>query len=77
MATYWVVAASYQGYSTLFDEKCEEIVGKPRSGSGLGMGWRDLDWTFDSEAEANEASEQLSRRGIQSTISSYDTEKDQ
>jgi hypothetical protein len=77
MATYWVVATSYQGYSTLFDEKCEEIVGKSRSGSGLGMGWRDLDWTFDSEAEANEASEQLSRRGIQSTISSYDTEKDQ
>jgi hypothetical protein len=75
MATKWVVAISYQGYSVIFDEACEQIVGKPRSGSGLGMGWRDLDWTFDSEAEATEASEQFSMRGIQSNIST--TENDQ
>ena len=68
MTTKWVVVTSYQGYSSSLDSKLEMLVGKLRSGSGFGMGWRDIEWLFDSEDEADAASDRLASAGFQSTI---------
>lgn len=77
MSTLWIVAVSYPGYSTRTDAKLERIVGQPRSGSGMGMGWRDLDWSFDNEVDADKADEALQAAGVQTTRTTYNTENDQ
>lgn len=68
MTTKWVVVTSYQGYSSSFDSKLELVVGKLRDGSGFGMGWRDIEWLFDTEDEAIAASDRLASVGFQSTM---------
>jgi len=53
MAAYWVIEVSYAGFDPMMDAKLEKLAG-PRSGSGFGLGQRDMDWTFMHEEQAEE-----------------------
>lgn len=62
----WQVSTEYpEGeYSAAKDEAIELVVGRVRDSSGCGLGWRDMQWTFDSEADAEKVEEDLEGSGL-------------
>jgi hypothetical protein len=46
---------------SMISDIVEKLVGKERSGSGAGLGFRDMDWNFDTKDEADAAAARVRR----------------
>ena len=68
MAAYWVLDVSYPLDDFSLEEKLRAVVGKEMSGSGAGFGERDLDWTFNSQAEVDAVATKLREYAVEHNL---------
>jgi len=61
MAAYWILDVTYplNPQDFTLDDRLLAVVGKTPSGSGAGLGQRDIDWTFDNADEADAVATKL------------------
>lgn len=68
---YWIVWVNYPFIGTddmvAMDTKLEALLGG-RSGSGAGMGERDIDWEYDKEIDAKAALAKLKAASLNNDV---------
>ena len=73
--TEYSVCVEYDGFSPEFDDKLRKAIGRFPSGSGFGLGRRDMDWYTNTEARAKKLAVKLRAvRGKRKTVTIHKVE---